>query len=127
MIDEADLKKEELDRLKDLSGSDVMNYEIKHGPHVQVNNPARYVISSNNKAALKLSANSRRFIVFEGNEKTANNHSFFEPIIDEIENKNGAKSFAYFLKTRDISKFKAHKNLQMLVKALRLSCKPTAP
>ena len=109
MIDEADLKKEELDRLKDLSGSDVMNYEIKHGPHVHVNNPARYVVSSNNKGALKLSANSRRFIVFEGNEKTTNSPTFFDPVIDEIENKNGAKSFAYFLKTRDISKFKAHK------------------
>lgn len=105
MIDEASLKNDELDRLKDLSGSSSINIEIKHGPYLEMENPSRYVITSNQGTSIKVKKNSRRFILFDGNPDIANKREFFDHVLNDIKYKFAIQKFAHDLLERDISQF----------------------
>ena len=63
------------------------------------------IATTNNKNAMKVGANDRRFAIFEADATVANNQEVFKPIYKSLNNKDVMRHFFEFLNTRDISAF----------------------
>lgn len=63
-----------------------------------------YVFLTNNKNAIKVEENDRRFCAIEGDNTIANNNEYFTALNKEIDDGFIDGAFYHFLNTRDISK-----------------------
>jgi hypothetical protein len=84
-----------MNKLKSLTGNDVISFQAKFGPETPLEHPSRYIITSNDQNPIKISKNNRRFLVMEFDNRIDNS-----PIFSKME--GFALSFYEYLMKREI-------------------------
>jgi Family of unknown function (DUF5906) len=87
--------------LKDLATCDEMSYEAKGLPIITAPNYTRVLFISNEDWIVPAGPTSRRYAVFDCENRFANDRSYFDPLFEEID-KGGAEAFLYDMQKRKI-------------------------
>jgi putative DNA primase/helicase len=103
-LDKATVQKDG-ENLKRLITGDKIRSEGKGEKGKQVNSYNRYVMSTNNRDALKVEGTDRRYMVFETSSDHINNTQYFKTLIAYLEKQEVIRGFYDFLMARDISNF----------------------
>lgn len=93
------------ENIKSFITSPTLTYEKKGVDGIQIKNCGRMIFLTNNDYPVKIEQSDRRFIVVECSSEIKNNTVYFKALNQAFNNEILVKSFALFLKNRDISKF----------------------
>ena len=105
-IDEVTGKLKELhDRMKNLITSDTINYEKKGHDSVTVRNYTNLVLTTNNPNVLLVTANDRRYVLFDCAQTYMNNTDYKVRLGNHLQRPEVARAFYQFAMQRDLSKY----------------------
>lgn len=93
------------DQLKHQITQDTVRVEPKGLDAYQINHRSRYFGFTNKENVLKVETGERRFLMIKTENKYANNHSYFKPLWEEIDDIEFIKSMFYYYATKDITNF----------------------
>ena len=93
------------DQLKHQITQDYINIEPKGIDSYSVKHVANYFGFSNKENILKVESTERRFLLIKTNNSVANNHVYFKPIWEQIEDIDFLKSMMTYYCTLDITNF----------------------
>jgi hypothetical protein len=105
-IDEVKTKfRECADSLKNLVTNGTINYEKKGKDTITVQNLTNVVLTTNNQYVLKITANDRRYVVFECNPVYINDSAYKVSFGNYLERPDVARAFYQFAMERDLSRY----------------------
>lgn len=93
------------DQLKHQITQNTVRVEPKGLDAYQINHRSRYLGFTNKENVLKVEGGERRFLMIKTEDKFANNHSYFKPLWEEIDELEFIKSMFYYYATKDITNF----------------------
>ena len=93
------------DQLKHLITRKYVKIEMKGLESYEIPHLSRYLCFSNKENILKVEATERRFLMIKTNNSIANNHEYFKPLWEQIENVDFLKSMMKYYSTLDITNF----------------------
>jgi phage/plasmid-associated DNA primase len=104
-IDEAKSKDsyKRSEELKNMITNDTLNYEKKNISPMRDCNTARVVFFSNNSFPVLISANDRRFVVFESSNEMVGNAAYFKELVKYMKDPTNQKAIIEYLRSIDIS------------------------
>lgn len=98
--------KEEAGILKDLTANPTMTVEEKFGARRTIENPAGYIVASNNIQAVNVELSNRRFLIFNVSDEKLSDPGYYSELWALLEDETFVKElYSYYLE-RDVSKFK---------------------
>lgn len=105
-IDEVKTKfRECADSLKNLVTNGTINYEKKGKDTITVQNLTNVVLTTNNQYVLKITANDRRYVVFECNPIYINDSAYKIAFGNYLERPDVARAFYQFAMERDLARY----------------------
>ncbi len=93
------------DKIKSFITAPKVGFERKGIDSIDIKNCGRMIFFTNNDYPVKIEQNDRRFVVAECSNDIRNNTEYFKALLKAFNNNTMVKSFALFLKNRDISNF----------------------
>lgn len=107
IMDETNAKESFLanENIKSFITSPTLTYERKGIDGIQIKNCCRQFFFANGDYPVKIEQTDRRFVVAECSTDIKNNTQYFKALIKAFKTPAMVKSFALFLKHRDISRF----------------------
>ena len=93
------------DQLKHLITRKYVKIEMKGLESYLYPHLSRYLCFSNKENILKVEASERRFLMIKTDNSVANDHAYFKPLWEQIENVDFLKSMMKYYSTLDISNF----------------------
>jgi len=91
--------------LKRLATIDTLSYEGKGKDSISAPNYGRMIMTTNNKDALIVENNDRRYVMFQSSSEKAKDKSYFDELVECMNNKEVARAFYDHLMTVDLSDF----------------------
>jgi len=92
------------DFLKNIITSPVFNYEAKNVDPVVMKNFARFIFTTNNTICLKITDETRRYVVFECSNEMVGNSEYFNEFSAYMKNVQNQKAIIEYLRKVDYSK-----------------------
>lgn len=96
---------ENSEKIKNLITAETVQYEQKGVDSITLNNYARWIFTSNNDTPVKISADDRRFVIFDCDNSVCGNTQYFKNLAECFNDDEVAYTFYTFLKERDINGF----------------------
>jgi hypothetical protein len=110
--------------LKNMITSKTFNYEQKGVDPITVRNFARFIFTTNNDMCLKITDNSRRYVIFETSNEMINNIDYFTRFSKYMSDVSNQKTIMEFLRSINIEGYNFQSNIPYseTYKALRATC-----
>ncbi len=104
-VDEVKSLHDYSDKIKDLITNQTINYEQKGKDTIELASFANFIFTSNNPKALAVSADDRRFVLFNCSSKYKSNADYFLSLGTHLERPEVIRAFYQHLMSRDLSKY----------------------
>ena len=113
------------ERLKSAITDATINYQAKYVMSMTISNFSRWILSTNNRRAIKASVSDRRFVAVECDNCLRNNSEYFGPLSNLLKDDRVAKAFYDCLLLRDISGWDATRRpMTSLYRDLKMASVP---
>lgn len=89
--------------LKNMITSEYFNYEQKNVNPVKLRNFARIVFTTNNMICVKITDNSRRYVIYDMSNELVGNNAYFEGFNSYMTDTSNQKAIIEFLRAIDIN------------------------
>jgi len=91
------------DLLKNMITSEVFNYEQKGVDPIVLKNFARFVFTTNNLISVKITNETRRYVVFESSNELVGNQKYFTDLVQYFKDPCNQKAIIEYLRNVDYS------------------------
>lgn len=85
------------DKLKHLITSPTIMYEKKYMASMKLNNFCRFIFTTNNDTSVKIEHSDRRFVIFKCESAHRNDRTYFNNLIEQMNDQECIKTFYNFL------------------------------
>jgi hypothetical protein len=92
------------EELKNMITCQTFNYEQKGVDPITMRNFARVIFTTNNDLCIKLTSNSRRYVVFEASSEKVGDNKYFAEYSEYMDDPRNQKAIIEYLRSVDISK-----------------------
>jgi len=92
------------EELKNIITSETLNYEQKGVDPIKLRNFARIIFTTNNDLCIKLTANARRYVIFEASSERIGDSDYFTEFASYMKDVQNQKAIMEYLRSIDISK-----------------------
>jgi len=127
-IDEVKCLHDHNDALKNIITCDMLQFEDKNKPIINIANLTNLILTSNNEDALMIPPDDRRFVLFSCSSKYVGNYEHFRIMSNQLRRPEVARAIYQYLMARDLSKyttnFQEFRPVTDFYKETRLACIP---
>lgn len=110
--------------LKNMITSQTFNYEQKGIDPIIMQNFARMIFTTNNDMCIKVTDNTRRYVIYETSNEKIGNQQYFSDLVNYMKDKKNQKTIIKYLRNIDISgyNFITERPISETYEALRSIC-----